>query len=179
MAMNEQNPLQAKQLLLIKADYLARYGMEMDDWTAVTMLDYQIQFEKVRIQLTANLNENKRLSKAFKGSVRQVRFNSKPEAFLYGAGRSLPHAVCALVLGTLCYVYMSTYQDYQNLADTVRSYRNVTSYEHLISQGRLVRDQQVLYLILRPVGKGRHIFGQTYEFDPRQKVVKVPLKRQE
>lgn len=175
--MTDQTPLQQKELLLIKADYLARYGMEMDDWTAITMLDNQVQFDKMNMQLLANLRENKRLSETFKGSIKQIHFGSKPEAFRYGFGRSLPYAVCSLILGIFFYVYMSTYKDYENLKDTVRSYRNVTSYEYLISQGELTKDDGVVYLILKPVKKGRHIFGQTYEFDERQKVVKVPLKR--
>jgi hypothetical protein len=74
---------------------------------------------------------------------------------------------------------MSTYKDYENLKETVRGYRNVTSYQYLISQGELTEDDGVVYLILKPVKKGKHIFGQTYEFDERQKVVKVPLKRLE
>jgi hypothetical protein len=90
--MTDQAPLQQKELMLIKADYLARYGMEMDDWTAITMLDYQVQFDKMTMQLLANLRENKRLSETFKGSIKQVHFGSKPEAFCYvlgGAFRTL------------------------------------------------------------------------------------------
>jgi hypothetical protein len=177
--MTDQASRQEKQLLLIKADYLARYGMEMDDWTAITMLDNKIEFDKMHIQLLANQRENKRLSETFKGSIKQIHFTSKPEAFRYGLGRSLPYAICSLILGILCYVYMSTYKDYENLKETVRSYRNVSSYENLISQGTLTEDEGVVYLVLKPVKKGKHIFGQTYQFDERRKVVKVPLKRLE
>lgn len=177
--MTDQAPIQDKQLLLIKADYLARYGMEMDDWTAITMLDNKIEFDKMNIQLMANQRENKRLSETFKGSIKQIHFTSKPVAFRYGLGRSLPYAVCALILCILCYVYMSRYKDYQNLEETVRTYGNISSYENLTSHGTLTEDEGVVYLILKPVKKGKHIFGQTYQFDERQKVVKVPLKRLE
>ena len=165
------------RLILIKAQYQARYGVEMDDWSAVLMADAAERFERMNGQLAANLKENKQVSETFKGAVKQIHFGSKQEAFLYGLARSLPYSVAALVLGILCYWYLSTWQDYKNLKVYIETYRNASAYVELISKGQLIQEDGVIYLTLSPRKKGKHSFGLTYEYDKRQKVARVPLKR--
>ena len=96
-------------LARIKAEYLARYEIEMDDWSAIILLDNQTQFQNMDSQLRAVLDENKNLSGKIKDSVKTVQFNSILEAFMHGLGKGLPYSITALVLGILYYVYMSTY----------------------------------------------------------------------
>ncbi|WP_157474857.1 hypothetical protein [Dyadobacter sp. Leaf189] len=52
-------------------------------------------------------------------------------------------------------------------------------YEQLVVDGQLTKEKGVTYLVLSPAKAGKHRIGKTYEYDSRNKVVKVPLKRQE
>jgi len=164
-------------LARIKAEYLARHGMELDDWSALILLDNQAQFRTMGDQLQNVLEENRKLSNKIKESVKTVQFTSILEAFIYGIGQSLPYSVTGLVLGILYYVYMSTYVDYDKIKEIVKRYENVADYEQLIHQGITETDDGIEYLILKPSKDGKYVFGESYEFDQKRKLVKVPLKR--
>ena len=161
----------------IKADYLARHGMELDDWSGLILLDNQAQFKKMGAQLTSVLEENRKLSSKIQESVKSVQFTSKLEAFIYGIGQGLPYSVTGLVLGIMYYVYMSTYVEYDNIKAVVKRYENVADYEQLIRKGLTETDDGIEYLILKPSRDGKYVFGESYEFDQNRKLVKVPLKR--
>ncbi|GGH26806.1 hypothetical protein GCM10007423_12080 [Dyadobacter endophyticus] len=168
----------SKQTLArIKAEYLARYEIEMDDWSAIILLDNQAQFQNMDSQLRAVLDENKKLSGKIKDSVKTIQFNSIWEAFIHGLGKGLPYSITALVLGILYYVYMSTYVDYQRIEDFVSAYENAPDYVALIREGETETSGGIKYLILSPSKRGKYAFGKSYEFDSRRKLVKVPLQR--
>ncbi|MGN7885399.1 hypothetical protein [Dyadobacter sp. 22481] len=170
-------PVSKQTLARIKADYLARYEIEMDDWSAMILLDNQAQFQNMDSQLRAVLDENKRLSDKIKESVKTVQFKSIWEAFIHGLGKGLPYSITALILGILYYVYMSTYVDYQQIEDFVSAYKNAPDYRALISEGKTETSGGIEYLILSPSKRGKYVFGKSYEFDARRKLVKVPLQR--
>ena len=170
-------PINRQTLARIKADYLARYEIEMDDWSAIILLDNQAQFQNMDNQLRAVLDENKKLSSKIKDSVRTIQFNSILEAFIHGVGKGLPYSITALVLGILYYVYMSTYVDYQRIEDFVSAYKNVSDYQALIREGETETTGGIEYLVLSPSKRGKYVFGKSYEFDSRRKLVKVPLQR--
>ncbi|WP_353720100.1 hypothetical protein [Dyadobacter sp. 676] len=170
-------PINRQTLARIKAEYLARYEIEMDDWSAIILLDNQAQFQNMDSQLRAVLDENKKLSGKIKDSVKMVQFNSIWEAFIHGLGKGLPYSITALVLGILYYVYMSTYVDYQRIEDFVSAYKNASNYAALISEGETETSGGIEYLILSPSKRGKYVFGKSYEFDSRRKLVKVPLQR--
>lgn len=100
----------------------------MDDWSAIILLNNQAQFQNMDNQLRAILGENKKLSGKIKDSVKTVNFNTILEAFIHGLGKGLPYSITALNLGTLYYVYMSTYLDYQRIEDFVSAYKNAPDY---------------------------------------------------
>jgi hypothetical protein len=171
--------LTSKQTLArIKAEYLARYEIEMDDWSAIILLDNQAQFQNMDSRLRAVLDENKKLSGKIKDSVKMIKFNSIWEAFIHGLGKGLPYSITALILGILYYVYMSTYVDYQRIEDFVSAYKNVSDYQALIREGETETSGGIEYLILSPSKHGKYVFGKSYEFDSRRKLVKVPLRRE-
>jgi hypothetical protein len=170
-------PINRQTLARIKAEYLARYEIEMDDWSAIILLDNQTQFQNMDSQLRAVLDENKKLSGKIKESVKTIQFKSVLEAFIHGLGKGLPYSITALVLGILYYVYMSTYVDYQRIEDFVSAYKNVSDYQALIREGETETTGGIEYLILSPSKRGKYVFGKSYEFDSRRKLVKVPLQR--
>lgn len=177
--MTEQESNLSETLTRIKAEYQSRYGMDMDEWSAVMMADNQKAFDEIRNWLARHFEEARKLRATFKGSIKQVTFASGKQAFLYGLARLIPPSVCALILGICCYVYMSTYKDYQELEKLVDAYANMALYEQIVVDGQLTTEKGVTYLVLSPAKAGKQRIGKTYEFDSRNKVVKVPLKRQE
>lgn len=170
-------PINRQTLARIKAEYLARYEIEMDDWSAIILLDNHAQFQNMDSQLRAVLDESKQLSGKIKDSVKTIQFNSILEAFMHGLGKGLPYSITALVLGILYYVYMSTYVDYRRIEDFVSAYKNALDYVALIREGETETSGGIEYLILSPSKRGKYVFGKSYEFDSRRKLVKVPLQR--
>ena len=173
--MSEQSTRKQK-LAGIKAEFQARYEMEMDDWSAMILLDNQAQFQRMDQQLTSVLEQNSRLNSKIRESIKTVQFSSILEAFVHGLGRGIPYSVAGLALGILYYVYMSTYVDYQQLQKFVSTYKNAADYQMLISEGETETKAGIKYLILKPSNPGEFAFGKSYEFDTRRKLVKVPLK---
>ena len=129
-------------------------------------------------QLRAVLDESKQLSGMIKDSVKTIQFNSILEAFIHGLGKGLPYSIAALVLGILYYVYMSTYVDYQRIEDFVSTHENAPDYVAMIREGETETSGGIEHLILSPSKHGKYVFGKSYEFDPRRKLVKVPLQRE-
>lgn len=160
----------------IKAQYLLRYGMEMDDWSAINLANNQEHFEMVKTHLDANLKESQRLHQTFKGSIKTISFASNLQSFLYGLGRSLPYSVGGLILGILVYLYLGKKQDYKRIQEFVSEYENIESYESLIREGSLKTINGIEFLVLKPAKAGNNNYGQVYEFDRKKKVVNVPLR---
>ena len=175
--MNEKRQQIRQMLDHIKAQYQLKYGIEMDDWSAVNLAENQEHFERMRRSLDANSTQSKRLHETFKGSVKPVHFASDRQSFIYGAARSLPYAVCMLVLGVLCYVYLSTRTDYRRIRAFTNAHKNIEAYQSLIQSGVLKTVNGEQCLILKPARAGDNTYGQVYEFDAKNKVVNVPLGR--
>ncbi|SDG29971.1 hypothetical protein SAMN04487996_11782 [Dyadobacter soli] len=72
---------------------------------------------------------------------------------------------------------MSTYVDYQRIEDFVSAYKNAPVYAALIREGETETSCGIEYLILSPSKRGKYVFGESYEFDLRRRLVKVPLRR--
>jgi hypothetical protein len=173
--MNEKRQQVRQMLDSIKAQYQLKYGIEMDDWFAINVAEIKEHFNMIRRHLDANSSESKRLHETFKGSVKSVSFTSDRQSFIYGMARSLPYAVCILVLGILCYFYLTSMKDYRHIKQFADDYKNIESYESLIRNGiiKVVNGEQCLELRLAKAGN--NIYGQVYEFDAKKKVVNVPL----
>ena len=173
--MNEKRQQVRQMLDSIKAQYQLKYGIEMDDWFAVNVAESQEHFDRIRKSLDANSSESKRLHETFKGSVKQVHFASDRQSFIYGLARSLPYAVCLLVLGVLYYAYVSTQADYRRIREFTLAHENIEAYQSLVQNGVLKTVNGEQCLILKPARAGDNTYGQVYEFDARNKVVNVPL----
>jgi hypothetical protein len=161
----------------IQAEYLMKYGMEMDEWSAINFAEIREHFGLIRKELNANLLESKKLQQTFKGSISSVHFASGRQSFLHGLGVSIPYAVCVFVLGFLCYYYLSTFKMYQAVSSYVKDLKNIESYQDLVREGNIRTKNGVEFLILKPAKPGDNTFGRVYEFDAKRKEVQVPLRR--
>ncbi|TKT92655.1 hypothetical protein [Dyadobacter frigoris] len=161
----------------IQAEYLMKYGMEMDEWSAINFAEIREHFGVIRKELNANLLESKKLQQTFKGSISSVHFASDKQSFLHGLGVSIPYAVCVLILGFLCYYYLSTFKMYQGISRYVEDLKNIESYQDLVREGNIRTQNGVEFLILKQAKPGDNTFGRVYEFDGKRKEVHVPLRR--
>ncbi|WP_254410950.1 hypothetical protein [Dyadobacter diqingensis] len=161
----------------IQAEYLMKYGMEMDEWSAINFAEIREHFTAMRKELNVNLLESKKLQQTFKGSISSVNFASDKQSFLHGLGVSIPYAVCVLVLGFLCYYYLSTFKMYQGISRYVKDLKNIESYQDLVREGNIRTQNGVEFLILKPAKPAGNTFGRVYEFDGKRKEVHVPLRR--
>jgi len=161
----------------IQAEYLMKYGMEMDEWSAINFAEIREHFGVIRKELNANLLESKKLQQTFKGSISSVHFASGKQSFLHGLGVSIPYAVCGLILGLLCYYYLSTFKMYQGISRYVEDMKNIESYQDLVREGNIRTENGTEFLILKPAKPGDNTFGRVYEFDAKRKEVHVPLRR--
>jgi len=175
--MNERREKVAQVLDYIKAQYQIKYGMEMDDWSAVNLAESREQFETIRKHLDESLKENKKLQQAFRGPVVTVAFSSSWQSFAHGVGRSLPHAACALILGMLCYFYLRAFQLYQGISSFVSEMKNFESYKEVIREGTIITESGVEFLILKPAKTQDYYFGKVFEFDAKRRELRVPLRR--
>lgn len=175
--MTDNKALLKQKLDYIKASYQLKYGMEMDDWSAVNLAESRELFEMVKSDLFKATQESRRLHQTFKGSVKPIHFASGKQAFVYGLGICLPYGICALVLGTLLFFYLRNYGEYKKIREYVSAYENVESYVHLIRYGEIsiVSGEEVL--VLKPKTADNTVFGQCYVFDPKRKEVHVPLRK--
>ena len=161
----------------IQAEYLLKYDMEMDEWSAINFAEIREHFAVIRKELNANLLESKKLQQTFKGSISSINFASDKQSFLHGLGVSIPYAVCGLILGLLCYYYLSTFKMYQGISSYVEDMKNIESYQDLVREGNIRTENGVEFLILKPAKPGDNTFGRVYEFDAKRKEVQVPLRR--
>lgn len=161
----------------IQAEYLMKYGMEMDEWSAINFAEIREHFRGMRKELNANLLESKKLQQTFKGSTSSIHFASDRQSFVHGLGVSIPYAVCGLILGLLCYYYLSTFKMYQAVSRYVKDLKNIESYQDLVREGKIRTENGVEFLILKHAKTGDNTFGKVYEFDAKRKEVHVPLRR--
>ena len=161
----------------IQAEYLMKYGMEMDEWSAINFAEIREHFGVMRKALNANLLESKKLQQTFKGSISSVNFASAKQSFVHGLGVSIPYTVCALILGLLCYYYLSTFKLYQGISRYVKDLENIESYQDLVREGNIRTKNGVEFLILKQAKPTGNTFGRVYEFDAKRKEVHVPLRR--
>ena len=175
--MNDKRERISHMLNYIKAEYFLKYGMEMDEWTAINFAEIREHFAAMRKELNANLLESKKLQQTFKGSISSINFTSDKQSFVHGLGVSIPYAVCTLILGLLCYYYLSTFKLYQGISRYVEDMKNIESYQGLVREGNIRTENGVEFLILKQAKTEDNTFGQVYEFDAKRKEVRVPLRR--
>lgn len=163
----------------IKADYFHKYGMELDEWSAINFAENNEHFAAMRKELNAAQLESRRLHETFKGSVSPIHFASKGQSFLYGLGVSIPNAVCLVILCLLCYYYLVTFKTYQEISKKVENWQNVESYHNLVREGLIITENGTEFLILKPKKNADDPYGKVYEFDAKRQEVRVPLQRLE
>jgi hypothetical protein len=164
-------------LIRLKGAYQAKYGMEMDDWTAVILYELSEQFEGYQKMTQESANQILKASEHIKGQVYPVHFTSEKQALYYGFGKNLPYAVASCVIGVLMYIFMSSLSWYHEQQAFMDKYPNSVDFKGLIEHGNVVVIQGQKCLILRPNLKEKSPIkvGKEYVYDRNKKRVIVPL----
>lgn len=164
-------------LIRLKGAYQAKYGMEMDDWTAVILNELSEQFESYQKMTQESANQILKASEHIKGQVYPVHFTSEKQALQYGFGKSLPHAVATCIIGVLMYFFMSSIGMYHEQKAFMDKYQNAVDFKELIEHGNVEVIQGHKCLILSPNFKGNNPIkiGKEYVYDGNKKRVIIPL----
>ncbi len=170
----------SKEILTkIKGQFSAKYGIEMDDWSAMVMTEITQRFLLLSHSVDKSVTNIDEAAKSIRGKVHQITFKSKQEAFGLGLGFSAPIAGGCVVVALLIFWYKTTTEDYRQLKRIAESYENVRSYQILMQNGEIVQreGQYFLTLTLANRGAGDMLIGQEYVFDGRTKRILIPLGR--
>lgn len=132
-------------LTRLKGAYQAKYGIEMDEWSAMVLYEISENFEDNNKVAENTIKEIEKASNLIKGQLKPVHFHGEGDAFWYGMGRSFPYAIALLIIGVLYYLLISDIFEYRELKSTITNFSN---YETLIKEGIIEDQKGYLYLIL-------------------------------
>ncbi|WP_439584299.1 hypothetical protein [Dyadobacter bucti] len=168
-----------EMLTKIKGHFSAKYGIEMDDWSAMVMTEISQRFQFLTHSVDKSVTQIDEAAKNIKGEVTQITFKNKQEAFGLGLGFSAPIAGACSFIAALIFWYQTSTEEYRQLKRIAQAYGNVHSYKILMQEGEIVKreGQYCLTLTLADKGAGDILIGKEYVFDGRTKRILIPLGR--
>ena len=109
-------------LTRLKGAYQAKYGIEMDEWSAMVLYEISENFEENKKTTESTIKEIEKASNLIKGQINPIHFINDGPAFHYGLGRSLPYSIAIFVVGILCYVVIGHILEYRELKSTIANF---------------------------------------------------------
>ncbi len=160
----------------MRGAYQAKYGFEMDEWTAVMLTELHEHFHDFGKNVAQSNSEIGKAAQMIKGQIRPVHFNNDRQAFWYGIARLIPPSLVALVGILLIAYFVNQGSKYQEIARFEDSYPNFEHFRHLIRYGAIHEEKNATYLVLRPASDISSMkVGEEYQYLKKQNVVLVPL----
>lgn len=171
--MNSPEP---NRLTQTRGKYAAKYGHEIDDWSALFLTETQEHFQSLEIRVGKSIAAIDRAALELKGRKRFLQFQDRNQALFYGLGVSAPYSIAGIVISVLFYVLIRHGQQYVERQRILDEYQNAPAYKQIMEQGKIVEYDKMLYLQLTPLPrKGKVQIGEHYVYDSRGKRVLVPL----
>lgn len=171
--MNSPEP---NRLTQTRGKYAAKYGHEIDDWSALFLTETQEHFESLEIRVGKSIAAIDRAALELKGRKRFLHFQDRNQALFYGLGVGAPYSIAGIVISVLFYVLMRHGQQYVERQRILDEYQNAPTYRQIMEQGKIVEYDKMLYLQLAPLPKkGAVQIGKHYIYDSQGKRVLVPL----
>ncbi|GGM72946.1 hypothetical protein GCM10010967_00510 [Dyadobacter beijingensis] len=160
----------------MRGAYQAKYGFEMDEWTAVMLTELHEHFHDFGKNVAQSNSEIGKAAQLIKGQINQVHFKNDRQAFWYGMSRLLPPSLVTLVGVLLIAYFVNQGNKYQEIARFEDSYPNFEHFRQLIRNGALHEEKNTTYLVLRPASNISSMkIGEEYQYIKKQNVVLVPL----
>lgn len=163
----------------IKGQFSAKYGIEMDDWSAMVMTEISERFTWINNSLKKSVDKIEEAARSVKSKTYQVSFNSSQEAFKLGLGLMAPLAGMGSLIAVLVFWYKTSTEEYQSIKRIAQSYENVQAYRILMQEGEIVtrEGQYCLSLTLANRKAGDILIGKEYVFEGKTKRILIPLGR--
>ena len=171
--MNNPEP---NRLTQTRGKYAAKYGHEIDDWSALFLTETQEHFQSLETRVGKSIVAINKAAMELKGRKRFLQFQDRSQALFYGLGVSAPYSIAGIVISVLFYVLIRNGQQYVERQRILDEYENAPTYRQIMEQGKIVEYNRMQYLQLTPLPKkGQPQIGKHYIYDSQGKRVLVPL----
>lgn len=138
------------ELIRIKGKFQAKYGFEMDEWTAVLMTEINEKFFQFNGQVQDSVQSIDKASQLIKGQIQPVYFSNNKQAFLYGLGKCLLPSVVGLVAVLITAYFFRQSQDYQEIHTFLNASPKARLFQQVIKEGWVEEIRGRNYLVLKP-----------------------------
>ncbi|HEV7347426.1 hypothetical protein [Telluribacter sp.] len=139
-----------EELIRIKGKFQAKYGFEMDEWTAVLMTEINEKFYQFNNEVQSSVQSIDKASRLIKGQIQPVYFCNTKEAFLYGLGKWLAPSVVGLVAVLITAYFVSQSQDYQEMNTLLNASPKARLFRQVIKESWVEEIRGRHYLVLKP-----------------------------
>jgi|GEM_PF-1589384 len=173
------NSLEPNRLTQTRGKYAAKYGHEIDDWSALFLTETHEHFQSLENRVGKSIAAIDRAALELKGRKKHLQFQDRSQALFYGLGVSAPYSIAGIVISVLFYVLIRHGQQYVERQRILDEFQNTPAYKRIMEQGKIVEYDKMLYLQLTPLPKkGKVQIGKHYIYDSQGKRVLVPLGSQ-
>lgn len=171
--MNSPEP---NRLTQTRGKYAAKYGHEIDDWSALFLTETQEHFQNLENRVQKSIAAIDRAATELKGRKRFLQFQDRGQALFYGLGVSGPYSIAGIVISVLFYILIRNGQQYVERQRILDEYQNAPAYRQIMELGKIIEYEKMLYLQLAPKPrKGEVQIGKHYIYDSQGKRVLIPL----
>lgn len=166
----------------LKGEYQAKYGFDMDEWTAIMLYEMTERFTGFYGIIDESKVEIDKAVQQINGQLTPIHFKDEKEAFKYGLGKTIGNTI-AIAL-TVCFVsflafwLIYTSQKYEDKLRIVNEYKNIQQYRILSQNGKIIEQSGKKYLVLNSSAKkGTVKIGEEYEEGDKKNEIWVLLGR--
>ena len=173
------NKISTEQMTRLKGQFSAKYGIEMDDWSAMVMTEITQRFMLLTSEVNRSIVQIDEATKSIKGKVNQINFRNNHEALRFGIGLSLPFAAMGSLISIMILWYSTTTREYTIRKQIIEDYQNAPVYARLMQYGQVVdrEGQLCLALTLADLESGNILIGKEYVKDGKFGRILIPLGR--
>lgn len=166
--MNSPEP---NRLTQTRGKYAAKYGHEIDDWSALFLSVTQEHFLSLETRVGKSIAAIDRAALELKGRKRHLQFHDRGQALFYGLGVTAPYSIAGIVIAVLFYILIRHGQQYVERQKILDEYPDAPAYMLIMQHGKIIKHDGVLYLQLVPLPKkGEVQIGEHYPMIPRGSV---------
>jgi hypothetical protein len=168
-----------EQMTKLKGQFAAKYGIEMDDWSAMVMTELTQRFLLFSNRVDKSIIQIDEAANSIKGKVHQINFRNNQEALRFGLGMSIPFAAMGTLISIMVLWYSTTTREYEIRKQIIEDYQNAPIYERLMQYGQVVErgEQLCLALTLADLESGNILIGKEYVKDGKSGRILIPLGR--
>jgi hypothetical protein len=166
-----------EELTRIKGTFQAKYGYEMDEWTAVILTELNDRFSNFGQTVQNSTKEVGNAAQLIKGQVHAIHFKDNMQAFSFGLGKFLIPSLVVLIGIFFTAHFIGQSEKYKTISEFVKRYPNFEAFRQMIEVAEIRELKSEKYLILRPAANEKVIeVGKEYRYLKQDNIVVVPLR---